>query len=179
VNAIKHKHRKLSSLHFHGIGLFCPGYFVEGVCGDGAIGPDPDVHKDANVAISFNRDLPFHIINLYYAAAVLGAEIQKLTRMPFQMQEESLNRSDEALAEVMRRLSILPRTYFPDEARMPVPLVEYRRVPSAVDFKILLELPAQRVKARSVPTGSSLQVSWSGDGISRTYKLPYWTKRSN
>lgn len=177
VNAIKHNHRKLSVVHFHGPGLFFPGYFVEGVCAGGAIGPDPAIHPNSNTAISFNRDLPFHMVSLYFAASVLADAVHDIDDAPMQITETSLTRPDKDLADVIRRLSALPRTYFPDEARMSVPLVEYRQTPDSDEFKVVLEYPAHRAKARGVPAGCRIQVSWRGDGVSKTYKLPYWQQR--
>ena len=174
VNAIKHRHAKLASFYFHDVGLFVPGYFVEGVCEGGAIGPDPTVHGDSNSAISFNRDLPFHMVNLYFASGILGGAIQGLLRSTPRNTDIELSNTDRELGEVMRRLSTMSRMYFPDEMSMAMPLVEYRGAIGKRDFSILLEYPAQRIRARAIPAGCRAQVSWSGDGASRTFKVPYW-----
>jgi hypothetical protein len=177
VNAIKHNQRKLSAILIHDVGLCIPGYFVEGVCKGGAIGPDPDIHDDSNVAISFNRDLPFHMINLYHAAATLASVVQKVTGAAITTADTSLNKSDEEIADVMRRLSLRPRLFYPDEATKPLPLVEYRREIGTEDFRIRLEMPGRGASVLSLPRKYYLKVQWSGDGVSRRFKYPYWSRR--
>jgi hypothetical protein len=174
VNAIKHNHRKLAPFYFHNVGLFVPGYFVEGVCENGAIGPDPLIHGQSNTAISFNRDLPFHIVNLYFAAAVLGGAVQGHTKAKAEVTDGGKTDADTELAEVFRRLSILPHMFFPDEVSMPMPVVDFRKKAGSEDFTVTLECPASRSKPQRVPSGSHCQASWSGDGASTMFKVPYW-----
>ena len=92
VNLIKHKQRKLSAILFHGPGIFDVGYYVEGVLADGTVGPDPEIHADSNVAISYNRDLPFHLCNIYYCSAVSYSHTQNMRSNSYNLIERATTR---------------------------------------------------------------------------------------
>ena len=173
VNLIKHKQRKLSLILFHGPGIFDLGYYVEGVLEDGTVGPDPEIHAGSNVAISFNRDLPFHLCNIYYCSAVLAAHIHKICgAIPVSSTEEPI--SGDTLANLIKRIAALPMQFFPDEIEKPVPLVKVIPIRNSNHFKATLEMPSKRIKARTIPPQCRIQVSWEGDGISRSFKMPYF-----
>lgn len=177
VNLIKHKQRRLSTIFFHEPGTYCLGYFVEGVLGDGAIGPDPEVHKKSNVAISFNRDLPFHICNLYLCGAALATSIYQITGLKPNTTTVAAYPVDE-LASVLKRISALPMLFFPDEVRKPNPIVSYVPGKQASAFRVILEMPSNRFKPRAVPPGCHIRISWHGDGVSQRFRLPYYGEQT-
>ena len=173
VNLIKHKQRKLSAILFHGPGIFDLGYYVEGVLEDGVIGPDPEVHPGSNVAISFNRDMPFHLCNIYYCSTVLANYIHKICgATPISSSEEP--KPEDNLAKLVKRVAALPMQFFPDEIGKPVPLVRVIPIRNTSHFKATLEMPSRRIKARTIPRTCQIQVSFKGDGISRSFKMPYF-----
>jgi hypothetical protein len=173
VNLIKHKQRKLTAVLFHGPGLFNLGYYVEGVVGDGVIGPDPEVHEGSNVAISFNRDLPYHLCNLYFCSAALATHIRKIPNVNVGMSagEPKVN---ESLVRLVKRIAILPMEYFPDEVKKPVPLVKFNPIRNTKDFKATLEYPSRRIKARTFNRSCQIKISFRGDGNTRSFKMPYF-----
>lgn len=61
VNHIKHRHRAIRMIYGKWDRNLIVGYFVEGAVDRGTVGPDPDIHKNSNTAISLNRDLPYHL----------------------------------------------------------------------------------------------------------------------
>jgi hypothetical protein len=173
VNLIKHKQRRLSTILFHGPGIFDLGYYVEGVLPDGAVGPDPEVHAGSNVAISFNRDLPFHLCNIYYCSAALATHVHKICgATPSRTSEEP--KTEDQLAELITRVAAMPMQFFPDEAEKPIPLVRLIPLRNANHFNATLEMPSKRLKARTIPEGCRVQVSFKGDGVSRSFKMPYF-----
>lgn len=175
VNLIKHKQRRLSTVFFHDPGIYCIGYYVEGVLLDGAIGPDPEVHRGSNVAISFNRDLPFHICNLYSCSAALATAIYQVSgAKPAPTTAET--KSDKELVAVLRRVSALPMLFFPDEVRKPNPVVRYVPDRRSNAVRVILEMPSRRFRPRTIPAGCRIQTTWCGDGVSRTFKAPYFGK---
>jgi hypothetical protein len=154
---------------------------VRQVSADATEAPSPNTRSDALTGrdrpmgpLSFNRDLPFHMVNLYFVSAVVGGHLQKLLGPGPTVPDAPLAESDNELAEVLRRLSLMSRTFFPDEVRMPVAAVQYRGNSGGQGFSVLLELPARRIKARALPANAQARISWSGDGVSTTYKVPYW-----
>lgn len=55
---------------------------------DGMVGPDPDIHEGSNVAISFYRDIPFRVVNLYHVScAVAQAAYEIIKARPTSSQE--------------------------------------------------------------------------------------------
>ena len=64
-------------------------------------------------------------------------------------------------------VSDLPFIYFPDELRKDIPLVKRTLE------KYIIEYPSQRARTMSVPNGARIITSFRGDGVTRTYKVPY------
>ena len=173
VNAIKHKQRRLTTFFFHEPGTFALGYFVEGVLADGAIGPDPQIHRGSNVAISYNRDLPFHICGIYFCAAALANHIHNICGiMPTPNSGDS--KSNDQLGQILRRVSALPMLFFPDEIKKSVPVVRYVPDRRTDGFRVTLEMPSYRFKPRTVSPGCHARATWMGNGVSRTFKMPYF-----
>src|SRR5262245_18275161 len=57
VNHLKHNQGRLRSIIFFNNTDVFPGYFVEGVNAQGALGPADHIHEGGNTAFSFARDL--------------------------------------------------------------------------------------------------------------------------
>ena len=173
VNAIKHNQNRLRSMFFETFSDFVPGYYAEGLVVDGMVGPNPEIHEKGNVAISLNRDLPFHICNLYYVSAVLANTVVQLTgTKPLPSVEQRANSAE--LSAVLRRVSVLPRIVFPDEAKKPYPYVKYISDSARGEERLLLEFPSNRLKPKPVPPGSRVRLSYGGDGVTRSFKMPYF-----
>lgn len=173
VNLIKHNQRKLSAIMFYGPGILELGYYVEGVLPGGAIGPDPKIHTNSNVAISFNRDIPFHLCNIYYCSAALSTTIHKICgATPAISQEDS--KYQENLEKLLKRASELPMVYFPDEISKPTPMVRAKQKNNSEHLDALLEMPSRKTKAKAVTQPCRIKVSFKGDGVSRSFKMPYF-----
>ena len=174
-NLVKHKQRRLSTMFFQGQGIYCLGYYIEGVLADGTIGPDPAVHPGSNTAFSFNRDLPFHLCNIYFCGAVLANVIRNVTGSKLDPATEEAT-FDKDLADVLRQVSELPRLYFPDEVHKPSPSVRYVPHKHSGAFRVILEMPSTGARPRTISSGSRIQSTTHGDGVSRTFKFPYFGK---
>lgn len=172
VNLVKHKHRFLRVIYFHWVGGFVPGYFVEGVVEDGVLGPDPLVHSNANTAISYNRDIPAHLCNLWFISAVLAQHVYEITKRPVRPDNEKLFR-DQNLTRVMKKVSIMPMTFFPDEIKKPVPFIRYQEVAKGT-LRVLVEMPSRRGRPNAVPERSRVATTWRVGEIAKTCKLPYF-----
>lgn len=173
VNAIKHNQNRLRSIFFETFNDFVPGYYAEGLLIDGTVGPNPEIHEKGNVAISLNRDLPFHICNLYFVSAVLANKVVQLTGIkPLSSVEQKTNYAE--LSAVLRKISVLPNIVFPDEAKKPYPYVKYTSDHVRGEERLLLEFPSNRLKPKPVPSGSHVQLSFGGDGVTSSFKIPYF-----
>lgn len=172
VNLVKHKHRFLRIIYFHWIGGFVPGYFVEGVVEDGVLGPDPLVHASANTAISFNRDIPTQMCNLFFISSVLAQHVYELTKHPARFDKEYPYR-DPNLVRVLKQVSIMPMTFFPDEIKKSIPFVKYQEEAKGT-IRVLIEMPSKRMRPNAVPEGAGIATTWRIGEIAKSYKLPYF-----
>ncbi len=172
VNLIKHKHRFLRVIYFHWVGGFVPGYFVEGVVQEGVLGPDPVVHTNANTAISYNRDIPFQLANLFFISAVLARHVYEITKRPAGVDTEKPFR-DPNLEKVIKKVSIMPLTFFPDEVKKPVPFVKYQQKHNGT-VRVLIEMPSRCGKPQAVPEKSQISTTFRIGEIAKTCKLPYF-----
>jgi hypothetical protein len=170
VNYIKHRHRTIRMIYGKWDRNLIVGYFIEGVVNRGAIGPDPDIHKDSNAAISLNRDLPYHLINIYGVSAALGSILRKYGA--FGDSEEASRRSnDEYPIKFIRQVANLPRHFFPDEIKMAWPEVKIKG-DNGTQFEFLL--PSKRKPENNRPHPLSISLTSKVRSKSRTLVLPYF-----
>lgn len=174
VNKIKHEQRVLQIIYFHGPGVFIPGYFVEGVVDTGVAGPDPSLHKDSNTAFSLNRDIPIFVCLLYLASAALANEVHQATKLPLADVSVRNRNTDDLIAHVLKKVSLLPLMFYPDELKMPIPLVRFKERPFSASSTAELEFPATRQKANTVPAGCRISTSWTVRSVARSFQLPYF-----
>jgi len=123
VNYRKHRHRKITLIFFSNDKYFIPGYFIEGVVSKHISGPDPDIHKDSNAAISLLRDIPYHIYHLYLISSCLSSYILK--KFP-KLEKEKISADNETNKRLIKLFSIssqLPSHFFPDELENIVPKI--------------------------------------------------------
>jgi len=128
VNLIKHRAGRFRPVFMHWNEMGVPGYFIEGVLGDGVVGPDPRIHPGGNTAISLFRDARYHFVHMY----LVGSALQRLITdvmgtSPVEPPSGNPRAEPEfPIREVGRRLSLLPRIVFPDELHLPDPMIRLR-----------------------------------------------------
>lgn len=175
VNRIKHEHGRLRSVVFFGTRSRVPGYFVEGVNTLEQDGPDPVIHPD-NTALSFNRDLRFHFVWLYLVGvhlqqAILGAlKKQYQLQLPIQRVEDQDVRTQKELWRIAERISTLPFQFFPDEVQKPTPVVDIQKTDTDTELTLVYPSPT---RAFGPTRGMRIQAIWSGDSVTRSWRLPY------
>lgn len=173
VNRMKHSHARLCTIVFHGNGPRIVGYFLEGVDKRGSLGPDPVLHP-GNTAISLHRDLRLHLFRLYMIGHYLKTAVLKdLEMLHHTSLDGALKAEDssERVVGVATRVFQLPPTVFPDEVPKPMPYISYSRS----DGELTLEFPGSG--ARTFPGNMQVQVLFNGDGVTRSFRLPYWQPR--
>jgi hypothetical protein len=170
VNSLKHNASEMASVYLHSGSDVRAGYYIRDVQSTGALGPSIRVHADGNSGFTFARDMLLHYWNLYFVSSELGKLIHKLAPQPDApvYENDSLGSSFEALAE---RMSALPLAFFPDEARMPCPIVRWNQR----DRELQLDFPSP-VRPRRLPNSSQIRSSLVIDGNHPTNKLPYYGK---
>src|SRR5207245_2058975 len=107
----------------------CPGYFVEGVLPDGALGPHPLIHPGLTAFSSF-RDIRFHLHAVYLVSQHLRAALEGLVKKDSLKIQHDQSKSGvepgKDLVDLLQTVSDLPMIFFPDEiAREQVPYIHY------------------------------------------------------
>lgn len=170
VNRMKHNQARLRSVVFYGDEWASPGYFVETVCSDGVIGPDPCIHPGGNTAFSYARDLRHHFAWLYVISRSLAKAVMAIMGKPTRIIVESAN-EDDGIARIAARLSLLPRIVYPDEESKGYPAVVYGEKGKLRE--ILLALLPPFLAPIPPPSKFTVSTSYYGDGISRSFRFPY------
>jgi hypothetical protein len=179
VNRIKHEHGRLRVVSMRNmLKLDDPyqrmiGYFVEGVDKKGVVGPDPKIHG-GNRAISLHRDLRYHFVYLYVVDYFLMNAIINAISRTYSIQLLPATHIDMPSIEVKtiaERISHLPFLFFFDEVNKPTPTVSISESDRDVNLSINNSNP---IKALFMIKGR-VNVQYSGDGVTRSWKLPYMT----
>lgn len=168
-NYIKHSQGKLRSIRFSWSTGMCFGYFVEGPIASGVLGPVDCVHPGSNAAFSFNRDLKLHICNVFAVGAQLARALHIVDRrlVPVPTSKTIAGR-DSAWGKAVQAVSELPDVFFPDEVVKPIPLV------SSSGNRLLIEYAAQRHKITQPPSPCRVNLTFGGDGVTRSFQMPYF-----
>lgn len=178
-NHIKHHQGRLSAICIFANDLVMPGYFVEGVIPGNspsepdALGPYPDIHKpfkDMKTAFSFARDLKYHFFAIYALSFHLRNSLISMIGNHKSFTTSIRSEDFETLAE---RLESMPNRFFNDEIYKPVPAVRTLRNDTAIE-EIRLVFP-DPITVFVLPKGKlAVWSSFMGDGVSKTFQLPYF-----
>lgn len=173
VNFIKHRHRVIRTVYAKWDENVIVGYFIEGVVSKNAVGPDPEIHKDSKCAISLNRDIPYHLINLYSVSASLKAVIENsgVINIP---EYNNYVAQDEKLTDYINLVSSIPRHFFPDEIKMDWPEIKVKKGNSPL-FE--LTIPSKRKPDNYRPHIMDISITSKVKSRSKTLVLPYFRGR--
>lgn len=170
VNSIKHAQGELCPMYFHSDTEFRPGYYLRGILPGGVLGPDPRLHRGGNTAISFSRDMLMHIWWLYRISDLLSSTIASLLSVKHKhaLLPSSFSLPEAQWANVVASCSKISPEFFPDEWRLPYPLVIYSQSPE----QLSIEFPSAAGVHRM--TGEAkVRVLATLDGTHLQEKVPY------
>lgn len=171
-NYIKHNQGMLRSVHFRWPTGISFGYFVEGPVANGVLGPVALVHPGENTAFSFNRDLAYHLCNVFAVGAQLAHALHSVDRrLVVQTPLKIVDGRESDWTRALRLTAALPAIYFPDEISKPIPRIHVSA------RKVFIEYPALRFKVSGPPAGSQISLAFEGDGVTRSFKMPYFHER--
>lgn len=168
INEIKHQHRRIRPFSFTSIYGIIIGYFVEGLVEPNVIGPEPKIHPryhELNTGISINRDIPYHLINVYFASACLSSVIKKYARFG---SKSSMVLDGKHIAECFREVAKIPLIFLPDEIQKQVPSVLKTQ-----ENEFMMELPSKREPENRVQHEATVQVTARIGIRSRSIAPPY------
>lgn len=175
VNSIKHSQRTLNLLYFHDIGVFIPGFYVEGVLGPDIVGPDPKVHPGSNTAISLYREIPALVCTSYFVSSVMANEVCTTAHVKPSANFKPPVDLEDLIMSIMRKTSLLPLEFFTDEVSKPLPLIRYVEKSGINKPQVEIEMPSTRFKART-PKSCRIDASWTTSSVAHTIKVPYMGK---
>jgi hypothetical protein len=135
----------------------------------GGLGPVAAVHPGENSAFSYNRDIAFHLCSVFAIGARLANSLYGVDRRLVASQSPKVvGVRDSDWSRAILKTSELPSEFFPDEVSKPVPKVQ------TVAGKVFIEYPAGRHRISGPPPGSEVRLHFGGDGVTRSFKLPYF-----
>jgi hypothetical protein len=177
VNYLKHNQGRLLDITFYNERLALPGYFIVGATNEDTVGPVRLIHSGNN-AFSFARDLRYHLFHFYAVALHLQTTLSKIQGKDitsFALEKEVL--LDEESINIASCISNLPSTFYPDELIKPIPNVMISHGLHASDQDITLIYPDEAMEVNSVPHGMRIVTSHMGDGVTRSFELPYMNNK--
>lgn len=168
VNKIKHEQGRLRLISFSWPSGNSIGYFVEGVNHEGAVGPDQDIHEGGNTAFSVARDLRFHLCGIYFVGTHLAQAIYEASGFGTNDRHISAT-GTEGLASLIMDISEIPPIFFPNEMKKPIPSVKIN-----TRSEVLIACGKIHHEKVLVLPGSRASVNFVGDGVTNTFRMPYF-----
>lgn len=172
VNYIKHNQGRLRTISFSWPSDSLLGYYVEGPVSGGGLGPASISHPDELSGFSFNRDIPYHVTQIFAVGSRLAQALYTVDRniISSKKPKKIISRDSDWL-KAIELVAVLPKVVFPDEMSKPVPAVRIK------GKGVSIEYPA---KAKWVlpPAGAKISVKMEGDGITRSFKMPYLNREA-
>lgn len=172
VNKIKHEQGRLRPISFSWPGGSSYGYFVEGANHEGAVGPDEDIHEGGNTAFSVARDFRFHLCGIYYVGTHLAQAVYEASGIGTNHRHVCAQ-GTEGLAELIQEISAIPPIFFPDEIKKLIPSVKVSTRSGA-----LIACGKLHHEKVTILPSAKVQVNFVGDGVTKTFRMPYFRDRS-
>ncbi|WP_243285848.1 hypothetical protein [Geothrix terrae] len=170
-NFIKHQQGRLRLITFYDAANTFPGYYIEGLVEAGVVGPVTGIHPGGNSAFSYARDLRFHMANVFGVSRILANYLMNLGVLldPDALPSDALPTAVVGTwADTLRRIASLAAVCYPDEVRKPFPGINF------IGEEVRIRFPDNTSEHHSFPNGTKVTSSFAGDGVTRTFKLPYF-----
>lgn len=166
INKVRHQQGRLRGIGIWPGGSVHLGYFVEEPDKAGHLGPSPELHPDRG-AISFARDLSWHLANVYLYSEKLVRAIQAALSAKALSVSPKPEGNNETWSKVIALALRLPPACFPKE--VPKGLVLF----SLDDNGETLTIRQPHHARISFPADMRVTCSMMIDGHHRTYKVPF------
>ncbi|MFZ0689544.1 MAG: hypothetical protein WAM68_06910, partial [Acidobacteriaceae bacterium] len=164
ANKLKHEQGRLRPVAMWFPGSVHLGYFLEGPNAQGQLGPSPEIHPDGG-AISFARDLGWHIFNIYRISEKLVDAVQgALEAQGVKVKIKA--RADSSWDRPLSLAVQIPDAYFKKDVQKRVATIRIGGEPR----KLTVSFPENvwTVFPATVKTACSYVI----DGHNPTYKVP-------
>lgn len=175
-NKIKHNHARYCHVKVSSIYGTAIGYFIEGVNEDGVIEPNRDIHPIFNgqsTAISYNKDIRDLIVNFYFISYYIAHTIEKIIQKIHGITLEKSKCAydgDKSILDIFQSITSLKELFFPDEFNDELSQITIN------PGKIELRKPPYKsyLSKLLMPTSIKVQSLMSGDGVTRSWAIPYF-----
>lgn len=172
VNYLKHEQGRLRPITFYSDEFSLPGYYVEGPISENVLGPVEKIHPGGSGAFSFARDLRYNFFHFYAISKHLSTAIRGLLSSEHAPNPSGEEASDKSVLEIASGISSLPLVFYPDEVLQPIPNVTTVQ-DNMPGITIILTYPDNETKVDVPPKGTKIFVEFRGDGVTRSFRLPY------
>lgn len=171
VNHIKHSQARIRLIVFYNETVSVPGYYIEGIHTNGTVGPHPDIHPGGNSAFSYYREIRYALCGLLFISDLLADTLNKfLPENVAPVEKFEVNSDKDTLAEVFKDIAIMPFVFFPDEYNKAIPSIRL------TDNQRIIRYPSQIAKPQKLPANMKITTEFQGDGVSKSFKMPYFGK---
>ena len=170
VNEIKHKQSSLNLTTLEAYETTVYGYFVDH-CRDGkTICAHPDIHGGHSVAISFNRDLRWHLAGVFFVSDCLSQLVSTMQGVD----KVGISAGDidkkQLLHSICKNIASLPQIVFPDEVLKDWITIKYFEEDENMSLKILCPCDSEHPSSFKRGRFSGRLIS---DGETRGIQMPY------
>jgi hypothetical protein len=172
ANKLKHRQARLSGCAFFTGQDIRIGFYVQEVDNKETAGPSVELHG-GNSAYSFARDIHFNFFHVYLTSEALA----KTVRAVVKKHHKHLGYfaaglvADDRWRILAERIARLDRAVFPQEVKTPYPEIEMLNT-----YTMRLEYPSEASIAE-FPANAGVHVSMRGDGMTRSFRMPYFGKK--
>jgi hypothetical protein len=127
-------------------------------------------YQGQHTAFSFFRDLRYKFWIVYAVSEIVSDAITQIsTPTPNTLDEDE---TDRTIVEIATRIAKLPRYHFKDEAQLDYPEVHITTTDGIT--QLTLEYPSTNVILPSLFGTFQVATGWIGDGVTRSFGLPYF-----
>lgn len=160
VNQIKHSQARVRLIHVTSWSIPTAGYFIEGVDGNGALGPNPVVHH-GNTAYSFARAFRTLLCSVYFLARALPHALHRKADSSNSAHETGFGQ----LFSLFERMASYDRHVFWDEIS---------NCPDIIDRPTAIVVDTQASGHWLLPPATGkIELEFGGDGVTRNFRMPY------
>lgn len=176
VNKTKHNHARYCHVETSSIFGKVIGYYIEGIAENGVIQPNKEIHpmfKGMRTAISYNKDIRDQLAILYFISHFIAETVQKILSKNYSisLKEDSCTYdNDKQIIEIINGVCSLKEFFFPDEYNDDLPQITFS------DGIIDIRKPAYKsyLNKLIVPGSMKIKATMSGDGVTKSWALPYF-----
>lgn len=169
-NLFKHNHARYFGFEMSGTYFNTLGYCIEEILAGDSAAPHKKIHSKFNnqyTAISFNKDIVYLLVSFYAVCDLFSKAIKNIVKYlhGIEIIDTLVENNNVQTQNLLEKAASYKRFYFPDEVKGKLPEIIIS------DRSIVLK-DSSRKYSKMFGTIKSTY-SFVGDGVTRTFSLPY------